>query len=107
MTLCLTVKIAPVWVDAESDTPEAASPLPWLPWVVLGVLTLADAVGFSWLSVARHQAFQSHAFDLGNMDQAAWSTIHGHFLRFTDMAVGNRVLTTRLAIHVEPLLAVI
>jgi hypothetical protein len=41
------------------------------------------------------------------MDQAAWSTIHGHVLRFTDMAVGNSVLTSRLAIHVEPLLALL
>jgi uncharacterized membrane protein len=107
VALFLTVKSAPVWVDAESDAPAVASHLRWLPWTLLALLTLADAVGFSWLSVARHQAFQSHAFDLGNMDQAAWSTIHGQFLRFTDMAVGKQVLTTRLAIHVEPLLAVL
>jgi uncharacterized membrane protein len=101
------VKVAPVWVAAESDAPVAVSRLAWLPWTLLGLVTIADAAGFSFLSVARHQAFQSHAFDLGNMDQAAWSTIHGHFLRFTDMAVGNHVLTSRLAIHVEPLLAVL
>lgn len=78
----------------------------WGPWLVLAVMTLAFAVGFSWLSVLRHQAFQSHAFDLGNVDQAVWNTVHGSLLRFTDMAVppAGAVLKTRLAIHVEPIL---
>src|SRR5579884_748763 len=68
------------------------------------LLTVLFAAGFSWLSVLRHLAFQSHAFDLGNMDQAVWNTLHGQVLRFTDMEVGDHVLTTRLAIHVEPIL---
>jgi uncharacterized membrane protein len=76
------------------------------PYVVLALATVMFAAVFSWLSVARHAAFQSHAFDLGNMDQAVWSTLHGHFLRFTDMDIGHAVLTSRLAIHVEPLLVV-
>jgi uncharacterized membrane protein len=67
-------------------------------------MAVAFSALFSWLSVQRHEAYQSHAFDLGNMDQAVWNTLHGHFLWFTDMAVGHRVLTSRLAIHVEPLL---
>lgn len=62
---------------------------------------------FGWLSLARHAAYQSHAFDLGNVDQAVWNTAHGSLLRFTDMAVNGRVLTSRLAIHVEPLLVAI
>lgn len=77
---------------------------PRAPYAALAVMTGVFAVVFSWLSVARHAAFQSHAFDLGNMDQAVWSTVHGHLLRFTDMDVGPAVLTSRLAIHVEPLL---
>lgn len=75
-----------------------------LPWMLLGLMVLAFAAGFSWLSILRHEAFQSHAFDLGNMDQAVWNTLHGRMLRFTDMAVGSHVLTDRLAIHVEPIL---
>lgn len=78
-----------------------------LPYGVLGLATIAFAATFSWLSVARHAAYQSHAFDLGNMDQAVWNTLHGHLLRFTDMEVGHVVLTSRLAIHVEPLLILI
>lgn len=76
-----------------------------LSWLVLAAMMLLYAILFSWLAVARHEAFQSHAFDLGNMDQAVWNTLHGRFLRFTDMEVAGRVLTSRLAIHVEPLLA--
>ena len=69
-------------------------------------MTLLFAAVFTWLSLARHAAYQSHAFDLGNMDQAVWSTLHGDLLRFTAMSAGQTVLTSRLAIHVEPLLAV-
>ena len=75
-----------------------------IPYALVALMTGVFAFLFSWLSVARHNAFQSHAFDLGNMDQAVWNTLHGHLLRFTDMDVGHTVLTSRLAIHVEPLL---
>lgn len=74
------------------------------PWLVLALMVVLAAVGFAWLAVLRHLAYQSHAFDLGNMDQAVWSTLHGHPLRFTDMQVGRQVLNSRLAIHVEPIL---
>jgi len=73
-------------------------------WIFLALLVVGFAALFSWLSLERHFAFQSHAFDLGNMDQAAWNTAHGHLLRFTDMEIHGRTLTSRLAIHVEPLL---
>jgi uncharacterized membrane protein len=46
-------------------------------WAAIG----AYAVGFSALSVARHQAFSTGRFDLGNMTQAVWATAHGHPLR--------------------------
>ena len=55
---------------------------------------------FSALSVARHDAFETLAFDLGNYDQAVWNTIHGRPLRFTNV----EGLTIRLAQHVEPVL---
>jgi len=74
------------------------------PWLVLTLMVVVSGAGFAWLAVMRHLAYQSHAFDLGNMDQAVWSTLHGHPLRFTDMQVGRQVLGSRLAIHVEPIL---
>jgi uncharacterized membrane protein len=36
---------------------------------------------FSWQSVARHQAFATAAYDLGNVNQAFWNTVHGQPLR--------------------------
>lgn len=101
------MRATPFWIDAEGDAPAESALRTWAPWAVVAIMTTLAAGTFAWLSIARHGAFQSHAFDLGNMDQAAWSTIHGRLLRFTDMSVGNHVLTSRLAIHVEPLLAVI
>lgn len=60
---------------------------------------------FSWQSVARHQAFMTNAYDMGNVNQAFWNTVHGRPLHFTnwrgvelDLASDNR-----LAMHVEPI----
>jgi len=58
------------------------------------------AVTFAVLSVLQHQGFQTHAFDLGNMDQAVWNTAQGRPLEFTNWSGG----TNRLAAHVEPIL---
>jgi uncharacterized membrane protein len=95
-------RLSPIW-RAEEARPIAPAGSR-APYVVLALVTIVFAAVFSWLSVARHTAFQSHAFDLGNMDQAVWNTLHGHLLRFTDMDVGHAILTSRLAIHVEPVL---
>jgi len=55
----------------------------------------------AWLSVARHRAFWTGRFDLGNMVQAVWSTAHGDLLATTD--AGGRQIS-RLAAHVDPVL---
>ena len=47
------------------------------------------AVVFAGLAAARHAAFESFRFDLGNMTQAVWSTAHGRPLEMTDSA-GSR-----------------
>jgi uncharacterized membrane protein len=62
----------------------------------------AHAALFAGLSVARHRAFATGRFDLGNMVQAVWSTAHGHFLESTDV---NGVQFSRLGAHVDPVLA--
>jgi uncharacterized membrane protein len=71
-------------------------------------LTLAAAIaaygaGFAALSVLRQDAFATGRFDLGNMVQAVWWTAHGHPLRMTNLH-GEQI--SRLAAHVDPLLAV-
>ena len=61
----------------------------------------AYAVGFAALSVARHEAFATGRFDLGNMTQAVWATAHGHPLHVTSLA-GEQM--SRLGSHVDPIL---
>src|SRR5258706_8403976 len=70
---------------------------------------LVYLAAFAWLAlfliygVARHFAFATARFDLGNMTQALWSTAHGRFLETTTLS-GAQV--SRLAGHLDPLLAV-
>src|ERR1051325_349604 len=67
----------------------------------LALVMSAWALVFSIGSVLRHDAFETHRFDLGNMTQAVWSTAHGRFLEATS-AEGDQF--TRLGAHVDPLL---
>ncbi len=55
---------------------------------------------FGVLTVQKHNAFQTTAFDLGNVDQAVWNTRHGRLLALTNI----EGLTNRLGTHVEPIL---
>jgi uncharacterized membrane protein len=63
----------------------------------------AYGAGYAALSVLRHRAFATGRFDLGNMVQAVWWTAHGHPLRMTNL---HGAQISRLAAHVDPLLAV-
>lgn len=58
---------------------------------------------FCFMTVLKHEAFETTAFDLGNMDQAVWNSIHGRFLPFTNWGEEG----TRLAYHVDPILILI
>jgi uncharacterized membrane protein len=71
--------------------------------MTLGAAVAAYGAGFAALSVLRHRAFATGRFDLGNMVQAVWWTAHGHPLRMTNLH-GQQI--SRLAAHVDPLLAV-
>jgi uncharacterized membrane protein len=55
---------------------------------------------FGILTVQKHNAFQTTAFDLGNVDQAVWNTRQGRPLAMTNI----EGLTNRLGTHVEPIL---
>jgi uncharacterized membrane protein len=59
------------------------------------------ALLFSYLSVARHRAFWTGRFDVGNMVQAVWSTAQGRPLETTDIAGAQ---FSRLGAHVDPIL---
>jgi uncharacterized membrane protein len=75
---------------------------------VVGLMALAFTIFFSAYLFAQQDAFQTHAEDLGIMDQAIWNTLHGAPLHQT---ICNSVTDTncigdisRLAIHFEPIL---
>ena len=70
-----------------------------LTYVIIGLYALTFAV----VSIIQHDSFHTHAFDLGNMDQAVWNTLQGQPFHFTNWEVAN----TRLAAHVEPILLLI
>ncbi|MFC2030928.1 DUF2079 domain-containing protein, partial [Chloroflexota bacterium] len=77
---------------------------PWLRkhWSEIGVWTLivVYVAFFATLTLLKHEAFQTTAFDLGNVDQAVWNTRHGRTLSMTNI----EGLTNRLGTHVEPIL---
>jgi uncharacterized membrane protein len=71
-----------------------------LVWLLIWLYIL----GFGTLSILKHKAFQTHAQDLGNMDQPIWNTLHGRFLEETknDGSQGPR-----LTDHFEPIFALV
>jgi uncharacterized membrane protein len=71
----------------------------WAEIVVWG-LVVAYVLFFGTLTIRKHDAFQTTAFDLGNVDQAVWNTRHGRLLAMTNI----EGLTNRLGTHVEPIL---
>lgn len=71
------------------------------PGLLVGLGIAAFAAAFTYLAWRRQDAFYMSRFDLGNMSQAVWSTVHGRPLEVTD-AAGNQIV--RLGVHVDPLL---
>src|SRR5437588_9774522 len=72
-------------------------------WLFIAVM-LIYAVDMSHQAVLRYDTFKATAFDLGNMDQVLWNTIHGRFFQFTNQAADWYGPPTRLAIHFEPII---
>jgi uncharacterized membrane protein len=68
----------------------------WIVWAMI----MAYVAFFALLTLQKHNAFQTTAFDLGNVDQAVWNTRHGRILAMTNI----EGLTNRLGTHVEPIL---
>ena len=82
----------------------------WLATGLVTLLALLFAGYFILYLTGRHDAFITSAEDLGIMDQAIWSILHGHLLHQT---ICNTVNDTncysfngisRFAIHFEPIL---
>ena len=73
-------------------------------WGLLILFTVVYALVMSYQAILRYDTFKAGAFDLGNMDQVLWNTIHGRFFQFTNQAIDWYGPPTRLAIHFEPVI---
>ncbi len=73
-------------------------------WGILILIMLVYMVDMSYQAILRYETFKAGAFDLGNMDQVLWNTIHGRFFQFTNQAIDWYGPPTRLAIHFEPII---
>ncbi|MBX5451029.1 MAG: hypothetical protein IRZ24_13245, partial [Thermogemmatispora sp.] len=49
----------------------------WVAMTVVAVAALLFSAFFVWYLTTRQDAFQTNAEDLGIMDQAVWSIVHG------------------------------
>ena len=82
----------------------------WLALGAVGLLASIYAVYFIAYMIASHNAFLTHAEDLGIMDQAVWSVFHGPVLHQTVCNIVNDTNCyslsgiSRFAIHFEPIL---
>jgi uncharacterized membrane protein len=63
--------------------------------------TVLYAALFASAAIVHWVVFKEARFDLGNMAQAVWNTLHGHFLE-TTTATGHQ--RDRLGFHVDPFL---
>jgi uncharacterized membrane protein len=73
-------------------------------WGLLILIVAIYMVGMSYQAILRYETFKAGAFDLGNMDQVLWNTIHGRLFQFTNQAIDWYGPPTRLAIHFEPII---
>src|SRR5258708_12791266 len=73
-----------------------------LGWFLLILMMLAYALIMSHLAVLRYDTYTSTAFDLGNMDQAVWNTLHGRLFQFTNQVDTWYGPPTRLSHHLDP-----
>lgn len=93
--------------------PPDALPHTWLFWLATGLVTLlviAFSAFFIIYLTTRQGVYTTNAEDLGNMDQAIWSLLHGQLLNQTICNAVNDTNCyslsgiTRFAIHFEPIL---
>ncbi len=73
-------------------------------WALLAIVMIVYALEMSRQAVLRYEVFQATAFDLGNLDQVLWNTIHGRLFQFTNQAIDWYGPPTRLAVHFEPII---
>ncbi len=75
-----------------------------LAWLLLVLMIIVYIIVMSYQSILRYVMFKATAFDLGNLDQVLWNTIHGHPFAWTNQGDNWFGPPTRLAQHVEPII---
>jgi len=86
------------------------TPLFWMSMGLVSLMVLLFSGFFIAFVVSRQDAFLTAAEDMGNMDQAVWSIIHGQLLHqticniVTDTNCFSATGYSRFAIHFEPML---
>jgi uncharacterized membrane protein len=75
-----------------------------LAWGLLIFAMVVYTLIMSLEAILRYVTFKATAFDLGNMDQVIWNTIHGRPFQFTNQAIDWYGPPNRLGVHVEPIL---
>ncbi len=73
-------------------------------WALVWLMVAVFIALVGYHALYRHWEYHTDAFDLGNMDQAVWNTLHGHPFRFTNRGNDDFGPPTRLSIHVEPII---
>src|SRR5260221_8314377 len=73
-------------------------------WGLLILIMVVYTLDMSHQAILRYDTFKATAFDLGNMDQVLWNTIHGRLFQFTNQAIDWYGPPPRLAIHFEPII---
>jgi uncharacterized membrane protein len=73
-------------------------------WALVWMMVAAFIALVGYHVLYRHWEYHTDAFDLGNMNQAVWNTLHGHPFRFTNRGNDDFGPPTRLSIHVEPII---
>lgn len=73
-------------------------------WVV-GIASTLYAVYFSYFTIQKHNNFFTGRFDLGNMDQTVWNSLHGNFFLFTNPDSTHTI--SRLAFHADVILVLL
>jgi len=78
-----------------------------LAWIITLLAVALDIVLVGQHTLGRYENYRAYAFDLGNMNQAVWNTLHGDPFRFTNRGLDWNGPPTRLALHVEPILVLL
>ena len=69
------------------------------PIIIVSVMSFFYIVYFNYVSVVRHLNFYSGKFDLGNMENTVWNTLHGNFFIFSNPDGANEM--SRLSTHAD------